>query len=159
MQQHRLNFKSIWLETILTGDVFDKEDIIALLERFQIRFSGKEWQRKIPAEEMGNVLITDIPSNKLTSAVNNLLLNKYPDKLSFNEAEKIYLKFRNYDLASLAKIYVSLSRNQKLKEVVGEYILQNRHPDEFNKGDIWRFLLIELYGVEKSKDQGKAALR
>lgn len=155
MQKQRLDFESIWLETILTGSSIAKEDIVELLERFKIRFTDKDWQREISAEEMGNVLISDVETGVLVPAVADLLRRKYFDKLSFGEAELIFKKISKCELETLSRLYLNISANQKLKRVVDEYIFQRKHPDEFRKEDIMRYILTEIYRMNKEVAKAK----
>jgi len=81
----RFEFK--WTEILLTKEVIRKQDILKLLKHFEIDFGGDNCQETVSSQEIGNVLLNDIPKKELFPAVKTLFERKYALKLSFAESQ------------------------------------------------------------------------
>jgi hypothetical protein len=152
------SFEFHWLEILLTQSrvggrsIMSRQDILALLRKYNIRFSGENWEETVPQSEMGNVLINDIPKEKLLPSVQECLTSRYPEKLSFYEAHQIYSNLSSRSILELAQLYLKISQNEGLREMVEDSVLnKSRRVTELQKEDIIFFILEELYHFARSE--------
>lgn len=114
------DFEFKWIEIILTKDVLKREDLLFLLNKFGIKFSKKNWEDSVDTEEMGNVLINDVPKGELWSEVVDILSKRYADKLSFDEAYEIWERLDSYRAGDLLDIYKKISTNKNIDNFVSD---------------------------------------
>jgi hypothetical protein len=143
------DFEFEWLEIILTKNIIKKEDILSLLKKFKIKFLEENWEDCVSTEEMGNVLINDVPKKELWLGVTDILSKKYADKLNFDEAYKIWGKLSNYSRDDLSKIYKEISKNKDSSDFVNDKNFSEN--EEFVKGFLMSFIIEELCKISKKE--------
>lgn len=147
------NFEFRWLEVVLNY-VLKKADVISLLRKHQIEFCLKNWEKKISQREMAMVLLCDVPKKELISNVKNLI-KKNPELISFEESQRIYTKLLKKDFKNLLNLYLDISQNSKIKDMLKD----KRYQKEFTKEDIIGFIIEEIYKMPKSLIKEKLNLK
>jgi len=116
------DFEFRWIETILTKTL-KKKDLFDLLKKFGIKFLEKSWKENISTKEIGNVLISDIPKKDLLLTAKDVMKNRYPDKISFENAEKIWEKLEILNIEELRKKFPEIPNLNENKEISLSLIL------------------------------------
>jgi hypothetical protein len=143
------DFEFKWLEIVLTKNIIKKEDILSLLKKFKIKFLEKNWEDCVRAEEMGNVLINDVPKKELWLEVTDILSKKYADKLNFDEAYKIWGELSNYSRDDLSKIYKEISTNKDSSDFVNDKNFSEN--EESAKEFLISFIIEEFCKISKEE--------
>src|SRR5574343_383891 len=143
------DFEFRWMEIILTKDILKREDLLFLLKRFKIKFLEKNWENSIGTEEMGNVLINDVPKKELWLEVSGTLSKRYADKLNFNEAYKIWEKLGGYSRNDLLNTYKRISTDKNINNFVND---KNFLENEESTSDFLKlFIIEEIYKISKKE--------
>jgi len=142
-------FEFSWLDTILNKNILKREEMLSLLGNFDIEFYQERRRKKPSLQEMGMVLLADIPKKDLLPLMKGFLVQSRPNLLTFEEASEIYNELLKLNLRNLAELYVNITQNKKLGAMISEYIIEGHHPAEFSKNDILDFVLEELYKMPK----------
>jgi len=140
------DFEFIWLETMLNR-IIKKSDIIYVFKKFEIEFTEKKYIEVARQEEIGNIIINDIKKEKLLPLIKDIIKEKYPYLLSFNKCKEIYNDLSKKDKSVLTKIYINISQNKNLKELMKDqrFIKENREKDLID------FIIDELYKVPEDE--------
>lgn len=143
------DFEFRWIEIILTKNILKREDFLFLLKKFEIKFFEKNWENSISTEEMGNVLINDVPKKELWLEVSDILNKRYADKLNFDEAYKIWGELGNYNRNRLLNIYKEISTNKDVNDFLNDKkFFENK---ESMNNFIKLFIIEEFYKIPKKE--------
>ncbi|HCI05424.1 MAG: hypothetical protein UX26_C0018G0011 [Parcubacteria group bacterium GW2011_GWC1_45_9] len=149
------DFEFNWLDAVLKFGI-SRDDMLGLLDKFEIRFFGENWRNEVSQEDMANVLTGDDFSTEEEQiwAVRDILNIKHPDKLSFEEAKNLYQRIWYGDFE---KMYDIIMSSPEFSEFIKDSIVNNRrekNPVEifWHKKDfiVWPFL-EEIYKLSKQQ--------
>ena len=143
------DFDELWLEIILSREVLERKDILYLLDKFEIKFTNKNWKNKTPIKEMGLVLTFEYSGTKqqklLLNETKKIIEEKYPNLINYNESKKIFLLLIKLDESTLIKLCIAFGKNKNYVEMLkinGKKVGINKHDLIFN-------LFEEIYSYNK----------
>lgn len=135
-------FEFLWVETILTKGLLSRDEMLRLLDSYQIKITMDNWREQASLEDMGNILVNDVPKKDLLENVKSLILIKHPESLSFEEAKKVHEMLTSLrDRQILRKLVLSTTKNQDLKEA----LLRDTATSSFSEDRIIGLILEGLY--------------
>lgn len=142
-------FEFSWMELVLTKNILKREDLLFLLNKFGIKFLEKNWEESVATEQMGNTLINDVPKEKLWPEVVDVLNQRYPDKLNFEEAFEIWGKLGGYNASVLLDIYKKISTNKNIADFVSNE--KNFENEDVLSEFLKSFIMEEFYKMPKKE--------
>ena len=142
-------FEFSWMELVLTKNILKREDLLFLLNKFGIKFLEKNWEESVSMEEMGNALINDVPKEKLWPEVVDVLNQRYPDKLNFEEAFEIWGKLGSYNASALLGIYKKIFTNKNIADFVSDE--KNFENEDVLSEFLKSFIMEEFYKMPKKE--------
>ena len=143
------NFDELWLEIILSRGVLERKDILYLLDKFEIKFTDKNWRNKTSIKEMGMVLTfehSDIKNQKLLlEETKTIIEKKYSNLVNYSEGKKIFLLLIQLDESMLIKLCIAFSKNKNYVEM----LKKDKTKIGINKYDLIFNLFEEIYSCNK----------
>lgn len=116
-----------WLDDTLRGGGLPREDMQTLADKFGLRLRTRS------AEEIGDILINDIPKKKLLPAVTEIVA-RYPYLYARDEYIRLFQSLVALPPVLLLKLFLRIG-DKRLSSVV------KTTPSEFKPRDIARFIL------------------
>lgn len=139
MNKSTNSFSEVWIETVLNY-ALNKSDVIDLINEFGTIPTEKNWEQNSTQKDLAIILQLDIRDVELKTTLCEILRKKYPAKLPFEAAEKIYKTLIESEDTDTIKIYSEVSDNEKIKSLVRD------NPGGFLENEeIIGFLLDDLY--------------
>ncbi|TSD02734.1 MAG: hypothetical protein Athens071416_547 [Parcubacteria group bacterium Athens0714_16] len=143
------DFNKLWLEIILSRGVLERKDVLYLLEKFEIKFTDKDWQNKTSIKEMGLVLTFEYSDTKnqklLLEETKKIIEEKYSNLVNYNEGKKIFLLLIKLDENILTKLCIVFGKNKNYVEM----LKKNKTKIGINKYDLIFNLFEEIYSCNK----------
>lgn len=139
-----LHFDELWLEVVLTKGVLWRDDLTRLADAFGVEFSGKNWKQKLPAQEIGRVLLFDVPTNALLRSVKKTLAQeRYSDLLTYEECKTLHGCLSKLNRKTLIKFYARVGSKKRLSNLLKDKAVEA----EIDKNMLLFSFLQEFYGV------------
>lgn len=128
------DFEFRFAEIVLTR-LLKRESLITILREARMNPSSELW---IPLtnEEIGNIILNDVPKDVLWPCMAQELKRLYPDSFSYEEAKEFITKTASSNKDRLIEFYVKYGSDENLKDVL-------RDKEHLNKWENIETLLAE----------------